>query len=724
MPTTTKHKAQALAQAGWHVLPIGADKAPKLPHGAKGASNDPKVVRGWWAGTYKGAGVGVRVPVGVLVVDVDVKDGKVGAATLAALELQWGTLPLTKRHETPSGGWHLWFTVPKEKVWPGQAGQDVDLLWHENRYAAMMTADGVEYENDLELDMVPLPDAWVAGLTTPRKAAAAGDDRLMDMPSKGVVEACLRVLPAKGYQGWMETIAALTYHYRGTIHEEWARALSHTWSAGGEGYNEDEVDRMWDTGFLSDGGGRPKTFATVRARASKVELTRLTPLVRDAKGVNDLEDACKGNLVLTKGDRDTLQGVAPAGFGKVEVRQAMASGDKGNAEVVAAQLFAGWYSCPKETAFMRLKDGHGEVLSRAGFDQMFNAMFKEGTSASSEAERALRGRQVDGMRYAPRKGETFVRDGKVWFNEWTHQGPGQDMGADGVAAMAKYEDALYHYTGDLEAGEQFLDILALTVQGKRPTMAIGLKGHSGAGRTTLVHQLLQVVFGAAHVGGSGTVSSRAKDYDNWLASWRETTFIEELTVTPEVGEAVKAMNTGRPYRVSLNIKSKGQVEDYIDTLLVFLTNNMPTIIPGLPRRLFLLPCQWATKADALAANQYTPEETARWEAMLTEYGPHLRWTLMNREVDQGKYKFAPITSVLIDAEEASRSGVLYGMVLPDWVTVPGLQQRVLVERKEKASHIAIVDALQDLGYRPARRRLVGGGRECGYERSTNINPAH
>lgn len=47
------------------------------------------------------------------VLDVDVKNGAQGAETLAALEAEHGELPRTRRVDTPTGGWHLYFRLPE-----------------------------------------------------------------------------------------------------------------------------------------------------------------------------------------------------------------------------------------------------------------------------------------------------------------------------------------------------------------------------------------------------------------------------------------------------------------------------------------------------------------------------------------------------------------------------------------------------------------------------------
>ncbi|MDE2106168.1 MAG: bifunctional DNA primase/polymerase, partial [Patescibacteria group bacterium] len=56
------------------------------------------------------ANIGIAVPSGFVVLDVDTKSG--GPATLAALESEHSKLPATLTATTPTGGSHIWFALP------------------------------------------------------------------------------------------------------------------------------------------------------------------------------------------------------------------------------------------------------------------------------------------------------------------------------------------------------------------------------------------------------------------------------------------------------------------------------------------------------------------------------------------------------------------------------------------------------------------------------------
>jgi hypothetical protein len=99
--------AKAYAAAGYPVFPVRTDtKAPWTKSGFKDATTDISVIERWWKQRPE-ARVGVSVgPAGVVVVDLDVKEGQHGPANWDRLS---GGLSSPWEVETPSKGWHLWF---------------------------------------------------------------------------------------------------------------------------------------------------------------------------------------------------------------------------------------------------------------------------------------------------------------------------------------------------------------------------------------------------------------------------------------------------------------------------------------------------------------------------------------------------------------------------------------------------------------------------------------
>lgn len=82
-------------------------KHPLTRAGKDDATCDPGTIAEWLA-RWPGCNWGVRPPVGVVVLDVDPRNG--GDDQLAQLQARHGALPPTLTARTGSGGLHLWFS--------------------------------------------------------------------------------------------------------------------------------------------------------------------------------------------------------------------------------------------------------------------------------------------------------------------------------------------------------------------------------------------------------------------------------------------------------------------------------------------------------------------------------------------------------------------------------------------------------------------------------------
>jgi len=114
-----RHETEALnlAARGWLVFPVKpGGKTPLTKNGLKDATRDRKKIAQWWRRNPK-ANIGVQTgsESGIVVLDVDVKNGQKGLQSLAALEERHGCLATLRAH-TPTGGLHLFFRSPTQVV--------------------------------------------------------------------------------------------------------------------------------------------------------------------------------------------------------------------------------------------------------------------------------------------------------------------------------------------------------------------------------------------------------------------------------------------------------------------------------------------------------------------------------------------------------------------------------------------------------------------------------
>lgn len=102
----------------WACFPcVPNSKHPATTNGLNDASNDPDTLRVLWR-DKSDANLAVRTgaPSGILVLDVDVKDGARGRESLEQLQKEHGALPVTLTNATPSGGWHLIMRHPGGRI--------------------------------------------------------------------------------------------------------------------------------------------------------------------------------------------------------------------------------------------------------------------------------------------------------------------------------------------------------------------------------------------------------------------------------------------------------------------------------------------------------------------------------------------------------------------------------------------------------------------------------
>ena len=108
--------ALACARLGWLTFPVlPRDKRPDgqlAPHGCKDASCDPDQLHDWFA-DRPGHNLGLSCgPSGLVVVDVDPRNG--GLESMGLLTSTHGQLPVTVTAETGGGGYHFLFSAPRD----------------------------------------------------------------------------------------------------------------------------------------------------------------------------------------------------------------------------------------------------------------------------------------------------------------------------------------------------------------------------------------------------------------------------------------------------------------------------------------------------------------------------------------------------------------------------------------------------------------------------------
>lgn len=172
-----REEALNYARQGMRVFPCEAGgKAPLTPHGFKDATSHREVIRDWW-GEFPNANIGYAIPEGIVVVDVDPRNGAPFLADLTGPTY----LPITRTASTPGGGWHLYYTVPEDVNLVGKhpflPGIDIKAAGKGYVLLPPSVVGPAQYVWQWWDDMVPLPEGQLALLT--RKAPTLAGDAVV-----------------------------------------------------------------------------------------------------------------------------------------------------------------------------------------------------------------------------------------------------------------------------------------------------------------------------------------------------------------------------------------------------------------------------------------------------------------------------------------------------------------------------------------------------------------
>ncbi|MBM3540361.1 MAG: hypothetical protein FJX55_21380, partial [Alphaproteobacteria bacterium] len=178
-----RERAVALAKLGFKVFRLRPmSKLPAAERFYEQASADPETVARMWTEPVTGESsdhnIGVLTGEGLLVLDIDDKNGRRGSASLQDLIDNTGLDTETLTALTPSGGRHLFYRVP-----PGadvrssvnRLGQGIDVRGYHGYVAGVgsILADG-EYDWAEAGAVITDAPEWLASLCKPKHKAEPG----------------------------------------------------------------------------------------------------------------------------------------------------------------------------------------------------------------------------------------------------------------------------------------------------------------------------------------------------------------------------------------------------------------------------------------------------------------------------------------------------------------------------------------------------------------------
>lgn len=266
------------AKMGWAIFPlVPGTKSPfKDSHGSSEATSDLAQVEVWWDANPD-ANIGFRPAIsgqGLYVFDVDPRND--GHLTLPLLEAEHGPISSPLRVNSPSGGWHLYFSAPQGPKYSSLPGKGIDGKY--NGYAVLPPSkhpDGGRYAwvgtEPGRSTVIPAIPEWliVPVVERPERTERAGD--LADV---GLIREALGHLTAEeefSGDNWVKIGMALHQWEHTTegademgweLFEEWCQLDPQN------RYEEESVRKRWDSFSADKKGGL--TLGTLFNRATAV----------------------------------------------------------------------------------------------------------------------------------------------------------------------------------------------------------------------------------------------------------------------------------------------------------------------------------------------------------------------------------------------------------------------------------------------------------------------
>jgi hypothetical protein len=165
------------------VFPCSAEKTPLTAHGFDDATDDAGQITAWWSKDPE-ACIGMAVPEGVAVIDIDPRNG--GNETIKALRSEHGrgAFPSTKTAKTGGGGVHKWYAVDPALELRGKLGRGVDVKRAGRGYVIVPPSFTVvgRYTWTRGGEVATMPDWMVEALTKPAPKPEAAE-RAADAPT-------------------------------------------------------------------------------------------------------------------------------------------------------------------------------------------------------------------------------------------------------------------------------------------------------------------------------------------------------------------------------------------------------------------------------------------------------------------------------------------------------------------------------------------------------------
>jgi len=161
------------AKRGWSVFPC-AGKKPLTPNGFKDATRDEKILKTLFNSRPCNIAAATGLISGIVVLDIDNKNGVNGFKSLEELEKEYGKLPATLAATTPNDGCHFYFKIDKPIGCKVGVRAGIDIRGDGGSIILPPSLIGTKYYEWIEAPISPAPE-WLYKLEKVREYVDLSD---------------------------------------------------------------------------------------------------------------------------------------------------------------------------------------------------------------------------------------------------------------------------------------------------------------------------------------------------------------------------------------------------------------------------------------------------------------------------------------------------------------------------------------------------------------------
>lgn len=669
------------------IFPLNNKKAPAIPQGTNWQD---------YQGEVKSSLIGVMIPKGVVVIDIDTHKGCTTEQVDAALgvQLNWD---LAELQTTMNGGKHYVFRIPENTDLPNGTNL-LGVTGFDTRASLKgYIATGKGYTNLTLLPTVQealhdaeywgeLPQAALNKLLGGRAVVAASgeaDFGVSDLEAAinsqplELTEADVRLYVSKLNEGHAEDGATWLKVGMGIYHQcqgaEWGWELFDEFSKlSADKYDADNNRKRWDSfGKNRNKLAHPVTFASVielaggvgniesdKVDALRSEITtasskqKLTELVREVARMK-LDEL--NNAIIVKALQKQFSQVVGEKFSESQIKRVI----RKSRHVDYPDYYEDYVYLTATAEYMERETK--TTMTQRAFDVKHDRHTPSDGDGNPQRASVYVNNKIEcvhsGM-YAPMFDDFFVYDGVDYFNTFKHN-PLKPVPHGKTDIVERIKKHIAHLLPDPIEQDLVINYLAHNVQfqGKKMQWAIVLQGVQGDGKSFFAEMMKHVL------GFTNCRTITVESLDEKFTSWAEgncMVFIEELKL--DNYKKYETLNKLKPYIANPTVpirRMQRDVYECINTTNYFALTNYKDALPidNNDRRYCVLFSQWQSRTELMAWIDQNPNYySALYDDMRENVAEILHWLLTHPIPDSFKaLNRAPQTKSKDDMLELNRS---------------------------------------------------------------------